>query len=293
VQEREVLKEGRKLLHQVPIYFSAKALAGSKKYYSEIEKICYAVVMSVKKLRHYFEAHRVRVLTNQPLNDIFGNWGSSGRNGKWAMELSEHVIDFEKRSAIKSQMLADFITDWTKHSSYIKGTVVDMPWQVHCDGAWGVSGAGAAAILISPSGVKLRYAAWLQFTAETDKCRNNIVEYEAVLLGLCKLWAMGVHHCILKIDSKVIASQIEKECMARDKTLEKYLATVRRMENFFKGFTTQHIERTKNTEADELAKAIAKKAVLPLDIFFHVIEDPSVKTVEPETRMRNVRQGED
>jgi ribonuclease HI len=104
---------------------------------------------------------------------------------------------------------------------------------------------------------------------------------------------MGVHHCILKIDSKVIASQIEKECMARDKTLEKYLATVRRMENFFKGFTTQHIERTKNTEADELAKAIAKKAVLPLDIFFHVIEDPSVKTVEPETRMRNVRQGED
>jgi hypothetical protein len=56
---------------------------------------------------------------------------------------------------------------------------------------------------------------------------------------------MGVQHCILKIDSKVIVSQIEKECTARDETLERYLAVVRSMENFFKGFTVQHIERTK------------------------------------------------
>jgi ribonuclease HI len=47
---------------------------------------------------------------------------------------------------------------------------------------------------------------------------------------------MGVQHCILKTDSKAITSQIEKECMARDKTLERYLAAVQRMENFFKEF---------------------------------------------------------
>jgi DNA polymerase I-like protein with 3'-5' exonuclease and polymerase domains len=98
---------------------------------------------------------------------------------------------------------------------------------------------------------------------------------------------------MLKIDSKVVASQIEKECMARDTTLEKYLAAVRRMENYFKGLTVEYIERTKNTEADELAKAAAKKAVLPPDVFFHVIEDSSVKTVEAEPRMVNIIQGED
>jgi hypothetical protein len=49
---------------------------------------------------------------NQPLNDIFGNHDSSGRIGKWDMELLKHVIDFEKRSAIESQVLADFIADW-------------------------------------------------------------------------------------------------------------------------------------------------------------------------------------
>jgi hypothetical protein len=79
VQEREVCKEGRKLSQEVSIYFVFEALDGSKKYYSKIEKIYYAVVLSARKLCHYFKAHRVRVLTNQPLNDILGNRDCSGR----------------------------------------------------------------------------------------------------------------------------------------------------------------------------------------------------------------------
>jgi hypothetical protein len=64
VQERETSKEGEKIPQQVQIYFVFEALIGYKKYYSEMEKICYAVVMSARKLQHYFEAHRVRVQTN-------------------------------------------------------------------------------------------------------------------------------------------------------------------------------------------------------------------------------------
>jgi hypothetical protein len=64
VQEREILKQDKKQLHQVPIYFISEALAGSKKYYSKMEKTCYVVVMRARKLRHYFEAHGVRVLMN-------------------------------------------------------------------------------------------------------------------------------------------------------------------------------------------------------------------------------------
>jgi ribonuclease HI len=131
------------------------------------------------------------------------------------------------------------------------------------------------------------------FTAEIDKCSNNIAEYKAVLLDLRKLRAMGVQNCILKTDSKVIASQIEKECMRRDATLERYLAIVRRMENYIKGFTVEYVERKKNTESDELTKAAARKVVLQPDVFFQTIKDPSVKTVEPEPRMVNIIQGED
>jgi hypothetical protein len=50
-------------------------------------------------------------MMNQSLNDIFRNRDSSGRIGKWAMEVSEHVIDFEKRSTIKSQVLGNSIAD--------------------------------------------------------------------------------------------------------------------------------------------------------------------------------------
>jgi hypothetical protein len=76
-----------------------------------VEKICYTVVTSARKLRHYFEAHKIRVLTNQPLNDIFGSRDSSRRISKWAMELSEYVVDFERCNAIKSQILADFVAE--------------------------------------------------------------------------------------------------------------------------------------------------------------------------------------
>jgi hypothetical protein len=58
-------------------------------------------------------------------------------------------------------------------------------------------------------------------------------------------------------------------------------------------FIVQHIERAKNTEAYELAKAAARKAALSPDAFIQVIEDLSMKTVEPKPRMINVVQGKD
>jgi hypothetical protein len=67
-----------------------------------VENICYAFVMSTRKLRLYFEAHTIRVLTNQPLHAIFSNRDSSERISKWATELSEYIVDFEKCSTIKS-----------------------------------------------------------------------------------------------------------------------------------------------------------------------------------------------
>jgi hypothetical protein len=81
--------------------------------------------------------------------------------------------------------------------------------------------------------------------------------------------------------------------MARENTLERCLASVRRMENYFKGFTVKYVERAKNTEADELAKAATRKAVLQPDVFFQTIKDPSVKIVESEPRMVNIIQRED
>jgi hypothetical protein len=150
VIEKETIKDGRIAKQQFPVYFVSEVLTGSKKYYSEIEKICYAVIMSAKKLRHYFEAHTIKVLTNQPLNDIFDNRHSSGRINRWAMELSKYVVDFEKRSTLKSHILADFLVEWTEPNSPAEGSAPKSSWLIYYDRAYDNVGAGVAAVLIYP-----------------------------------------------------------------------------------------------------------------------------------------------
>jgi ribonuclease HI len=115
---------------------------------------------------------------------------------------------------------------------------------------WCHAGAGAAAIITSPIGVKYRYAAHLSFALESDICTNNIAEYEAVILGLRKLRALGVTTCIIRTDSKVVTGQVQKEYSAKDHALMQYLTAVRSLERQFKGFTLQHVDRAKNEEAN-------------------------------------------
>jgi ribonuclease HI len=125
-------------------------------------------------------------------------------------------------------------------------------WTVFCDGSWGTFGAGAVAVLVAPSKVGTCYAARLDFS-----CTNNIIEYEALLLGLRKLKAMRIRRAILKTDSEVISSHVYKSSKARDPKLEKYLDTVRRLEASFEGFSVKNIPRGENEHADLLAKSAA------------------------------------
>jgi ribonuclease HI len=132
-------------------------------------------------------------------------------------------------------------------------------------------------IITSLAGVKYRYAARLSFALDSNRCTNNIAEYEAVILGLRKLRGLGVTTCIIKTDSKGVVSQIEKEYSAKEPVLMQYLTAVCSLEKQFKGFTLQHVERNKNDEADTLAKVVAKGEALPSDVFYHVIGTPAVR----------------
>jgi hypothetical protein len=214
VQEQSV--EG--VIRQCPVYYVSEVLTPSKCNMTELEKIAYAVVMSSRKLRHYFEAFKVRVTSDRGLGELFRNPEASVRIAKWAAELSGYHINFEPRTAIKSQVLADFVVDWTGPITQADPSA-EKVWTIHCDGAWCHAGAGAAAVITSPAGVKHRYAARLSIALESDRCTNNIAEYEAVILGLRKLRALGVTTCIIRTDSKVVAGQVEKDYAAKDPAL--------------------------------------------------------------------------
>jgi ribonuclease HI len=260
---------------QVPLYFVSEVLSLSKKNYTELEKVLHAVLMASRKLRHYFQAYHITVPLSQPLKDIMRNREATRRIGKWATELNEFTIDYVHRSSIQSQALADFIADWTPgaHEEEINKDI--KAWTVFCDGSWGTFGAGAAAVLVAPSKVKTCYAAKLDFS-----CTNNIAEYEALLLGLRKLRAMGIRRAILKTDSQVISGHVNKSSKARDPKLERYLDTLRRLEASFEGFSVKNIPRGENEHADLLAKSAAQGLPLPSEVFFETIKAPSVKLME-------------
>src|SRR6185503_1890658 len=85
-----------------------------------------------------------------------------------------------------------------------------------CDGSWKYSGAVAATVIHSPSGVKTSYAAKLEFDST-----NNVAEYKAIIPELRKLKAMGVKRAILMSDSQVITGHVEKTAKAKEERLEK------------------------------------------------------------------------
>ena len=66
-------KECENKMKQFPMYFVSEALSGAKLNYSELEKIAYTIVMASRKLKHYFQAHRIKVLSAQPLEALFQN----------------------------------------------------------------------------------------------------------------------------------------------------------------------------------------------------------------------------
>jgi ribonuclease HI len=152
---------------------------------------------------------------------------------------------------------------------------------LHCDGVWCDRGVGIAAIVTSPVGVMIRYATRLDF-ADDVHSTNNTTEYEALLLSLRKMKALGQQTFIIKTYSKVIQEYIEKESEARNPILVKYLEKDREMEKHFKGYTVQHISRNDNNEADKLEKAAAQKQVIPPDVFFEIIREPSIKDSKPK-----------
>jgi ribonuclease HI len=230
-------KQDGQVKKQALVYFVSEVLSLSKKNYTELEKALYAVLMASRKLRHYFQAYHIIVPSSQPLKDIMRNREATGRIRKWVTELNEFSIDYVHMSSIQSQTLADFIADWTPGAQE-EVTKDAEAWTVFCDGSWGTFDVGAAAVLVAPSKVRTCYAARLDFS-----CTNNIVEYEALLLGLRKLKAMGIRRAILKTDSQVISGHVDKSIKARDLKFEKYLDTVRRLEASFEGFSVKNIPR--------------------------------------------------
>ncbi|KAK8924197.1 hypothetical protein KSP39_PZI019370 [Platanthera zijinensis] len=266
-----VREEGKR---QLPVYYVSRVLRKAELRYPILEKLAFALIISARRLRPYFQAHSIRVVTDHPLRNIFEGVEHSGRLAKWSVELSEFDISFIPRLSIKAQAMADFLADYVVEVAEEELTR-PVPWKVMVDGASGRRSLGAGVILESPQGVRIEQTVVVHFPIT-----NNQAEYEAVIAGLRLAGELGVHDVEVLTDSLVVASQINGEFEARDPTLQRYLAKVKGVIGTFQTFSIRHVPREDNEQVDQLAKHGPRAGGTITDLFRPSIEEGELMEVE-------------
>jgi hypothetical protein len=82
-----------------PIYFVIRVFKGAELRYQKIERLALAVVITARKLRPYFQSHKIVVKTDYPIRQVLGKPDLVGRMVAWSKELSEYDVQFVPRDA--------------------------------------------------------------------------------------------------------------------------------------------------------------------------------------------------
>ena len=241
-------EEGKAYGVQRPVYYLSEVLSPSKQRYQHHQKLAYGVFMTARKLRHYFQEHPIVVVSEAPLSHILNNPEATGRVSMWGIELSPRDITYRKRTAIKSQVLPDFFSEWMELQTPASSDT-SRNWTMYFDGSKRVEGAGAGVVLISPQGDKLRYVLRLNFSHAS----NNEAEYEALLHGMRMAQTCGATRLMIYWDSNLVVQQAMKQCDAVNDNMAAYRDLYNLLESSFDGCEICHIGRASNEEADQLA----------------------------------------
>ncbi|GJV51801.1 reverse transcriptase domain-containing protein [Tanacetum coccineum] len=147
---------------QMPIYFVIRALRGPEVNYTPMEKVVLALVHASKRLRRYFQAHPIIVITDQPIKTYY--------------QTQKSLVGCKKRPEEEGQ------DDSAKEEE-----LLPAQWTLFTDGSSCVDGCRARVILTDPKGVEFTYALRFQFEAT-----NNEAEYEVLIARLRIAEKIGV-----------------------------------------------------------------------------------------------------
>jgi hypothetical protein len=173
-----------------------------------MQKLVYATLMTKRKLRHYFDAHPITMLSKYPLGEVIHNPEGEGRIAKWAPELMAERT-YAPWSAIKSKLLADFVAEWTEIQTP-PAPIEHETWIMYFDGSVMKEGAGVGLVFIWSLGVRMEYLVRLHFPTS-----NNATEHKALINGLRIVVELGIKCLEIRGDSELVMDQVmkDKNCM--------------------------------------------------------------------------------
>jgi hypothetical protein len=142
--------------------------------------------MTTRKLKHYFLAHIVWIVSDRPLAWVLQSKEATWQITQWAIEIGQYDVEFVPWRLIKSQALTYFIAKWTDLD--LRG-IGDLPdhWVMYFDGSYTLKGAGAGVVLIQPEGDMLKYMIQIEFPGT-----NNTIEYEGLVTRLRLAKELGI-----------------------------------------------------------------------------------------------------
>uniref|UniRef100_A0A2N9HPV0 RNA-directed DNA polymerase n=1 Tax=Fagus sylvatica TaxID=28930 RepID=A0A2N9HPV0_FAGSY len=245
-----------------PVYYVSRGLKDTETRYSVAERACLALVYASQRLRHYFLAHKIQLMTkSHPIRSLLQRPVLSGRLAQWLLQLSQYEISTETPTAIKSQAIADLLAqfpgeDGSVISQEVPGEVggallvgmADSIWTLNFDGSSTSVSSGAGVVLTREDGETIAKSFKLNFP-----CSNNASEYEAYITGLAIAHEMGIKHLRVIGDSNLIVCQAKGEFSLKEPSLAPYRALAQKLEGKFSTFEVTHALRSENRYADALA----------------------------------------
>ena len=211
---------------QKPVYYTSQAFQGAEASYPRMEKIAFTLLVASRKLRPYFQAHPIVIMIDQPIRKMMNKIDAARRLIQWVIELGQFDIEYWPRAAIKAQVLANFIAEFTY--PYKEEDPPMETWTVQTNGSATKKVEGAGVVLISPEKETLKYVVRLQFLAT-----NNKAKCEVLLTGLSLAKASGARNLIVQTDSQLIIGQVKGDYEAKEEKMQKYLKIVQRLSQHF------------------------------------------------------------
>ncbi|GJS73102.1 reverse transcriptase domain-containing protein [Tanacetum coccineum] len=273
---------------QLPVYFVSRALRGPEVNYTPMEKLVLALLSASRRLKRYFQAHTIVVITDQPIKQLLSKSEINRRMLKWKFELEGYDIQYSPRTSIKGQILADFIVERPDEESpdelMAEPEKLSEPWTLFTDGSSCIDGSGVGLILTNPEGVEFTYAMRFRFEAI-----NNEADYEALIAGLRIAEQMGVKNLQANVDSRLVANQVNGSYIAKESGMVQYLEKVKTLASNFNEFSIKQVPRSENKKADALSKiASTSFAHLSKQVLVEELKEKSIHEKEDPTDARKL-----